>query len=106
LENLTGGYRRKYGRGNSSMLIWEVETNFLQELNGSGTMVWQGASVQLEQSDMRLVFSPDKIPREELWWATIDEMQYLIQIPHATVLAETKWGVVFPRHGKAESGKV
>jgi len=106
LENLTGGYWREYGRGNSWIPILEVAINFLLELNGSGTMVLQGDWVQLEQSDMRLFLNTDKIPREEFWCATIDEMRYVIKKPHAAVLAEKKWGVGFPRNGHVKAVKV
>jgi len=51
----------------------------------SATMAKKGGWVQLEQSDMRLAWNMAKMAKGGLLHAAIEEMQYMIQKPHADV---------------------
>jgi hypothetical protein len=62
----------------------------------SATMATQGGRVQLEQSNMRLVFNMAKMAEEGFSRAAIEEMKYLMKKPPAEVREEKKWGVEVP----------
>jgi len=66
----------------------------------SATMARQGGWVQLEQSDMCLAINMAQMAKGRFSRTTIEEMQYLIKKPRATVREETKRGVEFPGHNK------
>jgi hypothetical protein len=72
-NHLRGGYRSKYGRGNSRISLLEATTNVLKVSNRSATMAGQGGRVQLEQSDMRLSLNMAKIVNEGFLRGAIEE---------------------------------
>ena len=92
------GYRVVHGRGNNQILFLEVASSFLWVFNMSATMARQGGWVQLEQSDMHLALNMAKMAKGGFSTGAIEEMQYLIKFPCATVRDEKWWGVEFPRH--------
>jgi hypothetical protein len=66
-------------------------------------MARQGGRVQLEQSDMRLVFNMANMANEGLSRAAIQERKYLIKKPRAEVREVKKRGVEFPGHHKVKA---
>jgi len=82
------------------MSLLEATTDVLKVCNMSATMARQGGRVQLEQSDMRLLFNMGKMAKQGFWRASIEETKYLIKKPRAEVREELKHGVEFPWHKK------